>query len=376
MISTSVFLGLALLPFVHAKTIDVAVGKGGLTFNPPALSADIGDDVVFTFFAKNHTVTQTAFGDVCNKKEGGIDSGFQPVAANTTDGFPSFTVHVTTKDPQWFYCAQAANLPASHCGAGMVFSINCPFEGANSFDNFKAAALEIGKKLAAGGGAASSGTATAAYGGYTIPPEPAIVVVTQPVTVGSSAWTTTYSSYAGSPAPTPDTLEGKTHTVIVGGSGGLIFDPPRLDAKPRDKVVFEFHQKNHSVVQSSFADPCRKADNGFLSGLQPVADGATEFPTFTVLVNDTNPIWAYCSQKTPASHCGAGMVFAINSVENSERNFSAFQGLAKVMNGTAAAANSQPSASGTSNNNGAISNSLPVTSLAAVFGAMVLAMAL
>jgi plastocyanin len=363
---------LALVPLlVHSKTIEVTVGKGGLVFDPPALSANIGDNVVFTFVAKNHTVTQTSFGAVCSKKEGGFDSGFMPVAANTTDGFPTFTVPVTTKDPLWFYCAQASGLAASHCGAGMVFSINCPFEGENSFDNFKKAALDIGKSLAASTAVGSSPTATAAYGGYTIPPEPAIVVVTQPVTVASSSWTTTYSSYPGSPAPTPDSLEGKTHTVIVGGSSGLIFDPPNLAAKPRDKVIFEFHQKNHSVVQSSFADPCRKLDGGFASGLQPVADGATTFPTFTVLVNDTNPVWAYCSQKLPSSHCGSGMVFAINSVESSERNFSAFQGLAKVMNGTAAASNSQPSDA--PNNNSAVSTSLPLTSIFAVIGAAVLA---
>jgi len=364
--SSSLVLGLVALPLVLSKTINVAVGKGGLVFDPPALSADIGDNVVFTFFAKNHSVTQTSFGAVCSKKDGGLDSGFQPVPANSTakESLPTFTVPVTTKDPLWFFCAQASGLPASHCGQGMVFSINCPFEGPNSFDNFKKSALEIGKNLASGSGPAT-GVTTAAYGGYTIPAAPEVVVVTQPITVGTASWTTTYSSYPGSPAPTPVSIEGKVHKVIVGGSSGLVFDPPHLDAAPRDVVQFEFHQKNHSVVQSTFADPCRKMDGGFASGLQPVADSLTsDFPTFSITINGTEPIWAYCSQKTPVSHCGSGMVFAVNPVESSARNFSAFQDLAKVMNGTAAAASSpQPT-------NGAVVPSLPLSSVLAVLGAV------
>lgn len=47
------------------------------------------------------------------------------------------------------------------------------------------------------------------------------------------------------------------------------------------------------VVQSAFADPCRKLENGFASGFQPVAADATQFPEFSITINDTNPIWAY-----------------------------------------------------------------------------------
>jgi hypothetical protein len=34
----------------------------------------------------------------------------------------------------------------------------------------------------------------------------------------------------------------------------------------------------------------------------PVADGATTFPTFTLLINDTAPIWAYVSPSN-LMHC-------------------------------------------------------------------------
>jgi hypothetical protein len=170
----------------------------------------------------------------------------------------------------------------------MVFAVNCGLDGApNSFTNFKNSALAVGASLSS---AVSSSTApwpTAPYGDYTIPPAPEATVVTQTVSVDGSVWTTTYDSYPGSPAPTPATLEGQVHRVVVGGPGKLVFDPPQVSAQPRDVVVFELfvlhsafasilkslssHQKNHTVTQSSFADPCRKLNvngtTGFDSSL-------------------------------------------------------------------------------------------------------------
>lgn len=46
---------------------------------------------------------------------------------------------------------------------------------------------------------------------------------------------------------------------------------------------------------------------GFRSGFMPVTDS---IPVFSIMVNDTKPVWAYCSQ---TGHCGKGMVFAINA---------------------------------------------------------------
>jgi plastocyanin len=355
MFAASLSLGLALLPFVSAAIHDIQVGAAGkLLYSPEAIAAQPGDQVVFHFNPKNHTVTQSSFADPCGRKEGGISSGFQPVPANQTDHLPTFTVTVNDTQPIWIYCAQAARTPNSHCGAGMVFAINCGADDApNSFGNFKKAALAVGASLSAAAATPSSTPSpptaittapvqytTAAYGGYTIPAAPAGTVVTQPVTVGSSTWVTTYTSYPGSPAPTPASVEGQVHKVIVGGPGKLAFDPPRVDALPRDTIVFEFHQKNHTVTQATFDDPCRRATVngvlGFDSGFFPVADDATTFPTWNYTVVDTAPVWAYCRQ---ANHCGSGMVFVINSVEDSGRSFSAYQNVAKALNGTSAAAN-------------------------------------
>jgi len=351
MFFASLSLGLVLLPLVSAQQIhDVQVGGSSLTFSPEAIFAQPGDQVVFHFQQKNHTATQSSFASPCGHKDGGLDSGFMPVAANVTSDFPTWTITINDTQPTWFFCNQAANLPASHCGAGMVFAVNCGADGApNSFTNFKNAALQIGANLKAAAGSSSppSGVATAAYGGVTIPPAPTPALVTQGITMASSTWTTVYSSYPNSPAPTPAAAGGNVIKVVVGGPGKLLFDPPHVAAQPMDTIVFEFQQKNHSVVQSSFADPCRKLNNngatGFISDFFAVGPNATDFPTWNMTINDTAPVWAYCRQQSPTSHCGAGMVFAVNSDESSARNFTAFQNLAEQLNGTALAATASSS---------------------------------
>jgi len=72
-----------------------------------------------------------------------------------------------------------------------------------------------------------------------------------------------------------------------------------------------------------------------------VSSDATTFPTYTIQVNDTAPIWAYCRQ---ANHCGQGMVFAANAVESSDKSFEVFQALAMKLNGTSS--NSTSSSTG------------------------------
>lgn len=380
---SSLSLGLVLLPFASAAVHNIKVGdNGALMFSPEAIAAQPGDQVIFEFRSKNHTVTQSSFPSPCGAKEGGFDSGFNPVPANQTSEFPTYTVTVPDTQPIWVHCKQTN--PVAHCGKGMVFAINCGADGApNSFTNFKNSALAIGAAEASaaapspsaaggyggyGGYGGSGGSVppangavdewtTAAYGGYSIPVAPQATPVTQTITLGEQVWTTTYNSYPGSPDPTPVAAEGTIHKVIVGGSQ-TAFDPPSIQAKPRDIVVFEFHQKNHSVTQSSFADPCRPLNAngavGFDSGFTPVApDVSSSFPTWNLTINDTAPIWAYCRQIVPASHCGLGMVFAINAVESSSRNFQAFQNVAKAINGSAAADAVPSPSSGVSTTTGA-----------------------
>jgi plastocyanin len=275
---------------------------------------------------------------------------------------PTFTVNVNDTEPIWMFCGQARDTPNSHCGSGMIHAINCGADGApNSFANFKNAALAIGAKLKADAqNPPPSSTWTADYGGATIPPPPSPSLMTDTVTLGTDIWTTTYSSYPNSPAPTPVSATGEIHEVIVGGpNGNLSFTPSRVTAAPRDTIKFIFQVKNHTVTQSSFGAPCMPLTDkttgmktGFDSGYFPVAAGATDFPTWSLTINDTSPIWAFCAQ---ANHCGQGMVFAVNSDESSERNWTSFQNLAKTLNGTSTNNPSTPN-NGTNNGTNAGSN--------------------
>ncbi|KAH8120110.1 Cupredoxin [Phellopilus nigrolimitatus] len=329
--STVLSFGLLLAPFVSAAVHDVTVGSsaGALTYSPDAIFASAGDQVVFHFQQKNHTATQSSFADPCGLKAGGFDSGFMPVAANVTDNFPTYTITVNDTNPIWVYCRQAANTAASHCGNGMVFAVNCGADGTtNSFTNFKNAALAIGASLQA------NASSTAAAGG-----SGTVSAASQTSTEASTPVSSTASSAAAA-----------THTVVVGGNSSLTFSPAEVSAQPNDVVVFQFQSKNHTITQSSFAAPCEQlaatssSAAGFDSGFLPVAAGSSEFPTFSITVNNTTPVWAYCRQ---TGHCGLGMVMAINAVDSSAKNFTAFKASAMQINGTSS--NSTGSGSSSSN---------------------------
>jgi len=284
----TLILGLVALPLVAATIYDVQVGANGqLAFSPEAISAQPGDQVVFHFNPKNHTVTQSSFANPCAQKPGGFNSGFEPVMANQTQ--PTFAITVNDTQPTWVFCQQTG-----HCGKGMVFAVNCGADGSqNSFTNFKNAAL-------------AQGAAAASSAGYPYPAAP-----TATATGGA----------------TPSATTGpQVHTVIVGGANGDVFTPSSITAQPNDIVTFEFQQKNHTVTQSSFTSPCSRLNvngtTGFDSGFFPVAANATQFPTWNYTVQDTKPVWAYCRH---VGHCQSGMVFAINAVDNSPENFTAFQ---------------------------------------------------
>ena len=98
--------------------------------------------------------------------------------------------------------------------------------------------------------------------------------------------------------------------ITVGADAELAFNPQVVTANVGDTLTFSYFPKNHSVVQSSFTDPCHPLADGFFSGFQPLAagPGAVEF---VVTINDTKPIWIYCAQ-TEKSHCQKGMAMVVN----------------------------------------------------------------
>ncbi len=113
-----------------------------------------------------------------------------------------------------------------------------------------------------------------------------------------------------------------THVIEV-GKNGLTYTPPFITAEPGDWVQLNFFSKNHTLVQSSFADPCEPLTNGIFAGFHPtnVTKDTTGFVTFETVkfqVYTDTPLWFYCAQ---ANHCQTGMTFAINPGPGSVEKF-------------------------------------------------------
>jgi len=123
--------------------------------------------------------------------------------------------------------------------------------------------------------------------------------------------------------------------VTVGKDSLLAFSPTSVTAAVGDTIQFTFYPKNHTVVQSTLKTPCAPLASGFATtftnNVSAVPADLTTLPTanFTV-TNASAPLWFYCSQTAPISHCGNGMVFAVNpGQEGAANSFTAFQNAAK-----------------------------------------------
>ncbi|KAJ6256068.1 hypothetical protein Dda_9160 [Drechslerella dactyloides] len=142
------------------------------------------------------------------------------------------------------------------------------------------------------------------------------LVALAPLAAVASAMTPTYGG-----ATPANSVAVHVITAMSDAGGKPVFMPAEVQANVGDLIQFQFHPMNHSVVQASFADPCipisqsaaGNGQTGFFSGFMPVAMNSNTMPTFTFQVNNTNPIWFYCSQ---GKHCQAGMVGAINPTAN------------------------------------------------------------
>jgi plastocyanin len=117
--------------------------------------------------------------------------------------------------------------------------------------------------------------------------------------------------------------------VLVGAAGSLTFSPSNVTAAVGDTISFQFQAKNHSVTQSTFANPCQiqtTPAQGIDSGFQFVANTSTTLPQWSFTVDNTSaPLWFFCAQTNPVSHCEAGMVFSVNANPNSAKSFAVYQ---------------------------------------------------
>ncbi|GJJ09525.1 hypothetical protein Clacol_003748 [Clathrus columnatus] len=154
------------------NVIKVTVGENAtLTYNPPFVTAQIGDIVEFEFRSKNHTATQSTFANPCLKLNNattgqtGFDSDFQPVASGSST-FPTFNVTVNDTAPIWFYSEKN---PISHCAAGMVFAINANESSAKSYEAFLTLAKQTNTSNPASTPSTVSGDASGPANGGNIP---------------------------------------------------------------------------------------------------------------------------------------------------------------------------------------------------------------
>lgn len=91
---------------------------------------------------------------------------------------------------------------------------------------------------------------------------------------------------------------------VSSSSNALTYSPNSVTANQGDMVVFSWQAADHTVVQGQgVSAPCQPQVNGFYSGFQGPAT------TFTIEVNNTEPIWFYCARPTD---CQLGMVGVIN----------------------------------------------------------------
>jgi plastocyanin len=140
------------------------------------------------------------------------------------------------------------------------------------------------------------------------------------------------SSVAVIAAFAPSLVSAVNHTVFVGagqdGQAGLKFDPQQIVAAKGDIVSFEFRGGNHTVTQSSFANPCAwqfntaTNKNGFNSGFIPFDAASRQVGVYSLEVSDPNvPIWFFCGRPP---HCKSGMYGAINPPTTGNKTFAAF----------------------------------------------------
>ncbi|KAH6674570.1 Cupredoxin [Halenospora varia] len=129
-------------------------------------------------------------------------------------------------------------------------------------------------------------------------------------------------------------VSGATHTVVVGGAAGLVYNPESITAAVGDMVIFTFMSANHTVTQSAFTSPCVKLEGGMDSGFMANANNSVvPAPQMAMQVTVATPIWFYCKQK---GHCGKGMAFSINPTADKSQEM--FKQMAIAQNGTGATA--------------------------------------
>lgn len=151
---------------------------------------------------------------------------------------------------------------------------------------------------------------------------------------------------------------GIIHRVFAGSTAtaanGLRFEPENVVAEPGDLVEFHFLPKNHTVVQSSFEKPCEPlgGKESVFSGFNFATQQGEAPNVFTIMVENKDPFWYYCSQVV-GNHCQMGMSGVIN------QNFDGDKTLAKYKDNSKNTVTVQPSADILAKQKGDIKPNMP-----------------
>jgi plastocyanin len=188
------------------------------------------------------------------------------------------------------------------------------------------------------------------------------------------------SALAAVAAFAPSLVSAANITVSVGasknGTIGLRFDPQQITANKGDIVNFEFRGGNHTVTQSTFANPCAWQFNtatnkkGFNSGFLPFVNTSGQISVYSLEINDpTTPIWFFCGR---VPHCKSGMYGAINAPTTGNKTFANFAANVQTTNEPGLSVTvpfTPPNATPSSSSTGAAptgDNNSPVSSAAAL----------
>lgn len=124
------------------------------------------------------------------------------------------------------------------------------------------------------------------------------------------------SSTSGSASPSATATDGTQVHIVTVGDLAWQFSPSTIYAKPGDVVQFRFYPTNHSVVRAEYKYPCIPYEKtgpqrtGFFSGFEYVPTVTDEPPLWNLTINDTSPVFFYCS--APGSCIEQRMVGVIN----------------------------------------------------------------
>ncbi|KAJ4291797.1 hypothetical protein N0V90_009692 [Kalmusia sp. IMI 367209] len=110
------------------------------------------------------------------------------------------------------------------------------------------------------------------------------------------------------PSPTESSSASKTSSsaaqtfTVQVGNGDHKFKPDVIQAAIGDVVEFDFYPQNHSVARAEYQHPCIP--------YEMTGQGKIKPPKFTIRVNDTSPVFFYCS--APDACTLHGMVGVVN----------------------------------------------------------------